>query len=99
MNNSCKCPICENPNYNYISYGEYGVGTVEQYGYCDRCGYLIEQAYSRPFECFLDNHKGFKLLDGKYIERNVRKHRKYRKKNKEKCAGIIIFRDSRYSPL
>lgn len=53
-----KCPICHHNTFNYISYSEYEWETVEQHGYCDRCGFMIEQAYSSPFCMFFRQKKG-----------------------------------------
>lgn len=39
------CPICNSKKYVYTHYREEW-GLVEQYGYCDRCGYVMQQAYS-----------------------------------------------------
>ncbi len=78
-----KCPICNSPNYRYVSYSEFGWGSVEQHGYCDRCGYVVEQAYSQPIVGFtLDRKRGYRNpFDGKYYPNNVRMrkrlHRKY----------------------
>ncbi len=40
-----KCPVCGKYN-EYVSYSEFGWGTVEQHYFCDRCTYFAEQAYS-----------------------------------------------------
>ncbi len=45
-----KCPICGYKKYRYTRYTEMDWGTVEQHGYCERCGYTIEQAYSLPVD-------------------------------------------------
>ena len=55
-------------------------GTVEQHWYCDRCGFMVEQAYSIPFECFSDRKKGFKDCKGIYHAKNVKKHKRARRK-------------------
>jgi len=47
-----RCPICNYSKYKYESWSEWGFGIVEQHGYCGRCGYIIDQAYSRPVEGF-----------------------------------------------
>ena len=41
-----ECPICHHNTFDYVSYSEYGWGMVEQHGYCDRCGFMVEQVYS-----------------------------------------------------
>ena len=74
------CPICNSTTFDYTSYSEYGWGPVEQHGYCDRCGYTIHQAYSPVYEAFLDIKKGFKHPNGKYIEKNDKRHKRIRRK-------------------
>ncbi len=44
------CPICGSNDYEYISFSEDYFGTVERHGSCERCGYLVEQAYSPIME-------------------------------------------------
>ena len=66
----------------FIEWGneyEWGVA-VEQHGYCDRCGFMIEQVYSPSFECFSDRKKGFKDYKGIYHAKNVKKHKRIRRK-------------------
>lgn len=75
-----KCPICHHNTFNYVAYSEYGWGTVEQHGYCDRCGFMVEQIYSHPFGCFFDRKKGFKDYKGIYHSKNVKKHKRARRK-------------------
>ena len=75
-----KCPICKSQTFDYCSYSEFGFGTVEQHGYCDRCGYTVEQAYSGILEAFCDTKKGFKNSFGEYYPKNVKKHKKVRRK-------------------
>lgn len=76
-----ECPICHHNTFDYISYSEYEWGTtVEQHGYCDRCGYMVEQVYSPSFECFSDRKKGFKDCKGIYHAKNVKKHKRIRRK-------------------
>lgn len=74
------CPICKSKTFNYVSYSEYGWGTVEQHGHCDRCGYVVEQAYSPVHDAFLDIKRGFKDAYGNYHPKNVKKHRRIRRK-------------------
>ena len=74
-----KCPMCESQTFDYCSYSEcYGI--VEQHGYCDRCGYTVNQAYSSVFEAFYDTKKGFKNYFGEYCPKNVKKHKRVRRK-------------------
>ena len=75
-----KCPICKSKTFEYCSFSEYGFGTVEQHGYCDRCGYIVEQAYSPVYDAFYDIKKGFKDTFGRYHSKNVRRHRRIRRK-------------------
>ena len=74
------CPICKGETFNYISYSEYGWGIVEQHGHCDRCGYHIEQAYSPEMEFFMDIKKGFKMRNGTYVPKDIKRHKRIRKK-------------------
>lgn len=74
------CPICKSKSFDYCSYSEWGWGIVEQHGYCDRCGYIIEQAYSSSMDAFLDITKGFKNGIGEYVSKNVRRHKRIRRK-------------------
>lgn len=82
------CPICHSKTFDYISYSEYGWGTVEQHGDCDRCGYIIRQAYSPVYEAFWDIKKGFKLPNGKYIPKNIKRHKRIRRKLKIKNIEV-----------
>lgn len=82
-NEWCKiisCPICHSETFEYVSYSEYGWGIVEQHGYCHRCGYVIEQAYSPVYEAFHDVHRGFKHPTLGYIPRDVERHKRIRRK-------------------
>lgn len=74
-----KCPICGSDKYQYVSFTEDYWGIVEQHGYCERCGYCIEQVYSPTMEGYMDIKKGFKTRDG-YVEKNAKKHRRFRRK-------------------
>ena len=74
-----KCPMCESQTFDYCSYSEC-YGAVEQHGYCDRCGYTVNQAYSSVFEAFYDTKKGFKNYFGEYCPKNVKKHKRVRRK-------------------
>lgn len=75
-----QCPICKSKTFDYCSYSEYGCGTVEQHGYCTRCGYVVEQAYSPTMDAFMDIKKGFKNGFGEYMPKNVKKHKRIRRK-------------------
>jgi hypothetical protein len=74
------CPICKSKTFNYVSYSEYYWGTVEQHGYCDRCGYVVEQAYSSVYKAFWDIKHGFRHPSGKYYPKNIKRHKRIRKK-------------------
>lgn len=74
------CPICNSVGYRYISFSEGCWGIVERHGFCNRCGYTIEQAYSEPIEGFvLDREKGFKF-EGMWYGKNTRKRKRMRRK-------------------
>ena len=75
-----ECPICHSKTFEYVSYSEYGIGTVEQYGDCHRCGYIVQQAYSSVYDAFLDIKRGFKLPNGKYVPKNIKRHKRIRRK-------------------
>ena len=75
-----ECPICKSKTFEYVSYSEYGIGIVEQHGYCLRCGYTVEQAYSGVLEAFHDVKKGFVNANGDYIPKNVKRHKRIRRK-------------------
>lgn len=74
------CPVCKSKTFDYISYSEDCYGIVEQHGYCDRCGYTVEQAYSGILEAFYDITRGFKNSFGEYYPKNVKKHKRVRRK-------------------
>jgi hypothetical protein len=74
------CPICKSKSYNYTSWSEYCWGIVEQHGYCDRCGYRVEQAYSPVYEAFYVVKRGYKLPSGEYFANNKKKHRRLRRR-------------------
>lgn len=75
-----ECPICASKEFEYISYTEAMWGTVEQHGYCRRCGYVVEQAYSPVYEAFWDVKRGFRHPAGYYVPRNVERHKRIRRK-------------------
>lgn len=75
-----ECPICGSETFEYFSYSEWGWGTVEQHGNCSRCGYIIEQAYSPVSKAFWDIKKGFKHPENGYQAKNIRKHKRIRRK-------------------
>ncbi len=85
------CPICKANTFDYCSYSEEFWGasvTAEQHGFCLRCGYCVEQAYSSVIRGFCDIKKGFKRPDGIYVPKDTRKHKRIRRKRKIK--GIEI---------
>ena len=74
------CPICGYKYFEYCSDSMWGWGTVEQHGYCERCGYIVEQAYSPIYEAFWDVIKGYQHPDGHYVSKNIKRHRRIRRK-------------------
>lgn len=77
------CPICKTKTFEYCSYSDNywgGMVTVEQHGNCTRCGYRLEQAYCEPVEGFFDIVKGFKNPYGEYFPKNIKKHKRIRRK-------------------
>ena len=83
-----ECPICKSKTFEYVSYSEYGWGIVEQHGHCHRCGYIVEQAYSPVYDAFWDIQRGFKLASGKYVPKNIKKHRRIRRKKNIKNIEV-----------
>lgn len=75
-----ECPICHSKTFEYVSYPEDPYGIIEQHGYCIRCGYRIEQVYSPILTAFVDVKRGFKSPFGGYISKNVKKHKRIRRK-------------------
>lgn len=56
-----ECPVCKSKTFEYVCYCDYGwIGIYEEHGYCNNCGYVIEQAYSPVYEAFWDVKRGFK---------------------------------------
>jgi len=75
------CPFCGSDQYQYKYWAEEYWGIVEQHGYCDRCGYTIEQAYSAAIDGFMpDIKRGFKDFNGHYHPKNTRKRARIRRK-------------------
>ena len=75
------CPVCDYNKYRYVYYTEWGWGTVEQHGYCERCGYTVEQAYSETIVGFtLPARRGWRDRFGKYHEKNIRKRKRMKRK-------------------
>ena len=86
-----KCPICGSYSYKYERYvTEFwgGMVTVEQYGDCDKCGYTIRQAYSSVYEGFVDCKRGWKDYEGKYHEKNYKRHRRVRRKHMDRVKQV-----------
>ena len=82
------CPICKSKSYDYSSYSEYGWGIVEQHGWCSRCGYRVEQAYSPIVEAFYVVKRGYKLPSGEYVANNKKKHRRLKRKSGVKNIAV-----------
>ena len=80
-NRKCLCPICGFKGYKYEYWTEYGIGVVERHGYCDRCGYTVEQAYSGVIDGFMpDITRGYKDYQDNYHPKNTRKRTRMRRK-------------------
>ena len=75
-----ECPICHIKTFEYTSFSEDGWGIVEQHGYCDKCGYTVEQAYSPVYEAFYDIKKGYKDAFGRYHPKNAKRHKRIRRR-------------------
>lgn len=75
-----ECPVCKSKTFRYCYFSECYWGIVEQHGYCDRCGYTVEQAYSPVYEAFYDIKRGFKDVSGRYHSKNVKRHKRIRRK-------------------
>ena len=82
------CPICGYKYFEYFSESMWGWEIVEQYGNCDRCGYFVQQAYSPVYEAFWDITKGYKDYYGKYHPKNVKRHRRVRRKANAKNIEV-----------
>ena len=72
MEDVMKCPICNEENKHQI-WTERGIGTVEEYYFCENCGYFMEMAYS-PI------HEGIELLRGRKVFRQLLLLFRFRKK-------------------
>lgn len=71
------CHICGKPNIRK-HWSEYGIGTVEDYYFCDECGYFYEMAYSPYYEGIELMHSPSKLIKQFFILI----------KNIKKCRGL-----------
>lgn len=80
-----ECPVCGNKDYKYESYYEEFQGAMilsEEHGCCERCGYIVDQAYSDPVDGFEpDVRRGHKDCCGNYHPKNTRKRARIRRKN------------------
>lgn len=72
--------MCKHKTFDYVAYCGAWCECVELHGCCEMCGYVIEQAYSQPMVCFMDIKKGYKDFNGKYHEKNAKKHKRVRRK-------------------
>lgn len=72
-----ECHVCGKTNKR-IHWSEYGIGTVEDYYFCEDCGYFYEMAYS-PY------HEGIELMRSptKLIKQFI-----ILIKNRKKCRGL-----------
>ena len=84
------CPICGSNDYEYISFSEDYFGIVERHGSCERCGYLVEQAYSPIMEAYRDIKRGIKTRDG-YIEKNAKSIKELEKNATHQKWRLIRF--------
>ena len=76
-----ECPVCKNiKGWTYSYYTEEYWGVVEQHGYCERCGFIIEQAYSQPFYGFLAPQKKGHKFNGKWFGKNIRRRKRLKRK-------------------
>ena len=76
-----RCPVCNSKHYRYVYYAEECYGIVEQHGYCDRCGYTVEQAYSEPFVGFMPAvQRGYHDRLGKWHRKETRKRKRMKRK-------------------
>ena len=81
MNKNTKCPICSYKKYKDVHYTEECYGIVEQHCYCDRCGFVIEQAYSEPIYGFYPpTRKGYKDHNGVYHPKNIKRRKRMKRK-------------------
>ena len=78
----CKHLSCEHKEY----YGDVGGAfiIVEEYKYCDKCGYTLEMAYSPSREYFSDIRRSYKDCKGVYYEKNKKRHMRIRRKYADK---------------
>lgn len=77
------CPMCGHNTYDYCSYHEGEWGVVEHHGECIRCGYFTEMCYSPVLKGIRDNKKGYRDYQGVYHPKDVKRHKRIRRK-----AGI-----------
>ena len=94
-----KCPICKHFSCEHKIYlGDVGGAfiPVEEYKYCDKCGYTLEMAYSSPIEFFSDIECGYKDGDGNYHKKNKKRHMRIRRKYADREVVKQIMRDRPY---
>lgn len=87
------CPICKSKKYEATSFSDEiwgGIYEVENHSYCPSCGFRIEMAYCQPLIGFEDHKRGWRDYKNKYHQKDIRKHKRYRRKNKERCEGIEV---------
>lgn len=78
-----KCDICNHKTLHREYWYEEGI-TVEDYGYCDKCGYGYSMAYSSYVYYFIDRKKEYKDFKNKYHEKNIKRHERIRRKYADK---------------
>ena len=69
------CPICKSKEWKYTHYTEECWGIVEQHGYCNHCGYMIEQCYSdEKFFYIISEYTDYGILKDQFgIKKNIQK--------------------------
>lgn len=82
MTREQRCPICNSKKYKSVIYtGEYW-GIVEEHSLCDRCGYMVEMAYSKPIVGFYPPlRRGYRnKYNGVYYAKDIRKRKRIKRK-------------------
>lgn len=82
-----RCPVCNSAKYAYTHYREEW-GLVEQYGYCDRCGFTLQQAYSPVKTGFYPiRRRGYRDAKGVYHASNRRVRIRLKRKHNIKYSN------------
>lgn len=82
MTREQRCPICNSKKYKSVIYTEECWGIVEEHSLCDRCGYMVEMAYSEPIVGFYPPlRKGYRnKYNGVYYAKDIRKRKRIKRK-------------------